>query len=174
MTKGNSKKITSDLFLKDIRDNSFKKLINISLAINLDEVLADYELDEIDEYPIDIDDKGIMIGFGAETIKVPPRIEYIDLNIKNNPNSINYLEKKIDINQDFSNLNSIKKQLAPYSHIRVFYKISDLKTIKQIVFEYLNLRYELIITENNELLRIRLSKHENESDINMRPVYAFG
>ena len=62
-------KITSELFLNDIRKKSingyFEKIFNIKISTMLDDY-DDY--DEIDEVPIKIENRGIMIGFIAETI----------------------------------------------------------------------------------------------------------
>lgn len=168
-----NKKITSVLFHKDIRNEEFAKDFEKLFKIEILDFLSDYEYDEIDEFPIEIMNKGIMIGFMAETIKVPPQIEYVDLDVYNYPENINYLEKIINIKSDFLGIEEIKRCLSPCSNLRIYYSIHNMKELDRIIFQDKGLRYELSITENIAISRIRICFGESESDMNMRTYYPF-
>lgn len=72
-------KIHAELFCTDIQNKNTERIFEKLF----EELLFDYdEYDEIDEEPIEIEDKGVMIGFLPETSKEPAHIEYIDLDIK--------------------------------------------------------------------------------------------
>ena len=78
-------KIHAELFCTDIQNKNTERIFEKLFETSIEELLSDYdEYDEIDEEPIEIEDKDVMIGFLPETSKEPAHIEYIDLDIKSN------------------------------------------------------------------------------------------
>jgi hypothetical protein len=167
-------KVTSKLFCKDIRDKNFNEYFGEIFGLEITDFLSEYDYDEIDEYPIEIENKGIMIGFIAETIKVPPQIEYIDLDIHNYPQNINFSAKTIPHNFGFLKSEDIEKHLTPCANLRVYHSLYDIKQIDRVIFQNEDLRYELLIDEDHILTRIRICFNENESSVDMRTFYPFG
>lgn len=168
-----SKTIASQLFGKDIKNKDFNKEFKKIFEIEIEDFLSDYEYDEIDEFPIEIDNRGIMIGFSAETVKAPPQIEYIDLEIYNNPQNIGYLAKKIPVNIDLRKSEDIEAYLTPFSNLRIYYSLYDKDKIDMIIIQQDDLRYELALNEDAVITRIRVCFAELESSINMRTYYLF-
>ena len=85
-------KIHAELFCTDIQNKNTERIFEKLFETSIEELLSDYdEYDEIDEEPIEIEDKCVMIGFLPETSKEPAQIEYIDLDIKSNPDNMEYL-----------------------------------------------------------------------------------
>lgn len=170
--KENSK-ITSELFCKDIRMKDLGEDFERIFGVKMTDLLSEYEYDEIDEFPIEIKNKGIMIGFMAETIKVPPQIEYIDLDIYNYPQNINYLANTISITIDSFKSKNIEEYLTSCTNLRIYYSLYNIKQIDRIVFLNENLRYELLINEYFAISRIRICFNDNESTVDMRTFYPF-
>jgi len=166
-------KIDPSLFLEDIRDHNFKKKFHKVLAIYLESLIGDYDFDEIDEEPFEVLEKGIMIGFGAKTIQLPPRIEYIDLNIKGNPETIQYIKEENLSVIDFNSQENITRNLQSFSKLRLYYCLDNLKKIDQITFVNLGLKYVFMLDCDCKLSRVRIVRDENNTDINMRTVYEF-
>lgn len=166
-------KITSKLFREDIRNKKNIKNFERIFEIKIADFLSEYDYDEIDEFPIEIKNRGIMIGFMAATIKVPPQIEYIDFDICNYPENISFLNKSIPLNSDFSESKKIEKHLIPCSNLRIYYSLYNIKQVDRIIFQDENIRYELLINEDVAISRIRICFNENESNINMRTYYPF-
>lgn len=166
-------KIISKLFQEDIRNENLLKDFEKIFKVNIIDLLSDYDYDEIDEFPIEIENKGIMIGFMAETVKVPPQIEYIDFDIFRYPQNTKFLKKVVSLNTDFSKTENIKKEFSPCSNFRIFYNLHKPLEIDRIVFEYEDLRYELLINEENAIYRIRICFSENATNTNMRTHYPF-
>ena len=119
---------------------------------------------------IEIEDKGVMIGFLPETSKEPAHIEYIDLDIKSNPGNMEYLSVTLPVSFDVQ----IETALSSYKNLRIFYSLYDTEKPEVIVFHHENLRYELLVTEKLSISRIRVCRSENESTVNMRTYYPFG
>lgn len=167
-------KITSELFLNDIRKKSingyFEKIFNIKISTMLDDY-DDY--DEIDEVPIKIENRGIMIGFIAETIKTPPQIEYVDLDIRNHPENLQLLTNTDFINLDFSKLELVKKYLTKYHSCIIYFSLYNNRKIDKVIFQDKELRYELSIDDKYSIYRIRICCNEVKSTINMRRYYSF-
>ncbi|SHF13209.1 hypothetical protein [Pedobacter caeni] len=166
-------KIASKLFREDIRSKDFNKEFERIFEIKIEDFLSDYEYDEIDEFPIEIENRGIMIGFIAKTIKVPPQIAYIDLDVYNHPQHIGYLAKKIPVPSAFKKSADIDKHLTPFDNLRLYYSLYNPEQIDRIIFHYENLRYELSLTGDHVVSRIRVCLAENESTINMSTYYLF-
>lgn len=167
------KTIASQLFGRDIRNKDFNKEFQKIFEIGIEDFLSDYEYDEIDEFPIEIDNKGIMIGFSAETVKAPPKIEYIDLEVYNNPQNIGYLAKKIPVNVYLRKSEDIEAHLTSFSNLRIYYSLYDSDKIDMIIVQQDELRYELALNEDAVIARIRVCLSELESNINMRTYYLF-
>ncbi|AZA79579.1 hypothetical protein EG347_19815 [Chryseobacterium sp. G0186] len=165
--------ITSKLFGKDIRSKDFIKEFEKIFEIEIEDFLSDYEYDEIDEFPIEMENRGIMIGFCAETTKVPSQIEYIDLEVYNHPRNIGYSAKKIPVHADFKNSEDVEVHLTPFNNIRIYYSLYDGKKIDWIIFQHEDLRYELALNKDALIARIRVCLAENESTVNMRTYYLF-
>ena len=152
-------KIHAELFCTDIQNKNTERIFEKLFETSIEELLSDYdEYDEIDEEPIEIEDKDVMIGFLPETSKEPAHIEYIDLDIKSNPGNMEYLSVT----------------LSSYKNLRIFYSLYDTEKPEVIVFHHENLRYELLVTEKLSISRIRVCRSENESTVNMRTYYPFG
>lgn len=164
-------KINSELFRTDIRDKNTARKFKQLFGISIEELLFDYdEYDEIDEEPIEIGDKGIMIGFLPETVKKPAQIEYVDLDIRNNPDNIELLSIMLPNSFDAQ----IEKTLSPYANLRIYYSLYDTEKPEIIVFHHENLRYELLLTDKLAINRIRVCLCENNSTVNMRTYHPFG
>ena len=164
-------KICSALFRTNIQDNNIEKIFEQLFDTSIEELLSDYdEYDEIDEEPIKIEDKGIMIGFLTETVKEPAQIEYVDLDIQNNPNNIEYLSVILPNSFDAQ----IETVLSSYGSLRIYYSLYNMEKPKIIVFHHDNLRYELLLTDELTISRIRVCVSENNSTVNMRTYYPFG
>ena len=161
-------KIHAELFCTDIQNKNTEKIFEKLFETSIEELLSDY--DEIDEEPIEIEDKGVMIGFLPETSKEPAQIEYIDLDIKSNPGNMEYLSITLPASFDVQ----IEMALSSYSNLRIFYSLYDTEKPEVIVFHHENLRYELLVTEKLSISRIRVCRSENESTVNMRTYYPFG
>ncbi|PQL93821.1 hypothetical protein [Apibacter adventoris] len=166
-------KITSHLFCEDIRNENLKKIFENIFKFKITDLLSDYDYDEIDEFPFEIEKKGIMIGFIAETIKVQPQIEYIDLDTYNYPKNINYLIKRIPYKFDSLNIENISNCLTECSYLRIYYSLYNINQVNRIIFQYEDLRYELLINENLVVVRIRVYFYKIESSIDMRTYYPF-
>lgn len=166
-------KITSELFRKDIRTKDFNKGFEKIFKIKVEDFLSDYEYDEIDEFPIEMEGRGIMIGFAAETIKMPPQVEYVDIDVYKYPLNIDYLVKKIPTLSPYKKSEDIEEHLAPFENLRIYYSLDDLKQLDRVIFEYEGLRYELSVNRDAVISRIRVCFAENESSINMRTYYLF-
>jgi len=173
MSTMESNKIASNLFQEDIRNKDFKKNFEKIFEIKIEDFLSDYEYDEIDEFPIEIENRGIMIGFIAQTIKVPPQIAYIDLDVYNHPPNTGYLAKKIPVPSAIKNPADIQEYLTPFNHLRIYYSLYNAEQIDRIIFQYEDLRYELSLTGDQVISRIRVCLPENESTINMSTYYLF-
>lgn len=94
-------KIHAELFCTDIQNKNTERIFEKLFETSIEELLSDYdEYDEIDEEPIEIEDKGVMIGFLPETSKEPAHIEYIDLDIKSNPGNMEYLSVTLPVSFD--------------------------------------------------------------------------
>lgn len=163
-------KITPALFCTDIDDRKIENLFKSVFDTSIKELLCDYdEYDEIDAEPIEIEDRGIMIGFLAETSKEAAQIEYIDLDIFNHHKNLEFLSislpKVIDKTiEDFvSNLESP----------RIFYSIHDMDTPERVIFYHNGLRYELLLDCNLAISRIRVFVEKDDSTVNMRTYYPF-
>lgn len=167
-------KITSELFHHDIREKNINEYFERIFNVKISTVLCDYgDFYEIDELPIEIENKGIMIGFIAETIKTPPQIEYVDLDIRNHPDNLHLLTN-IDFNNfDFSKLELIEKYLIKYNSYIVYFSLYDNKQIDKVIFEDKELRYELSIDDKYSIYRIRICHDDIKSTINMRTYYSF-
>lgn len=160
-------KIHAELFCTDIQNKNTERIFEKLF----EELLFDYdEYDEIDEEPIEIEDKCVMIGFLPETSKEPAQIEYIDLDIKSNPDNMEYLSVTLPASFDVQ----IEAALSSYKNLRIFYSLYDTEKPEVIVFHHENLRYELLVTEKLSISRIRVCRSENESTVNMRTYYPFG
>ena len=158
------------MFRTDIQDKTIEEIFEQLFDASIADILSDYDgYDEIDEAPIEIEDKGVMIGFLAETTKEPAQIEYIDLDTLNHPDSIEYLSVKLP--------NSLPKQidefLLSYDNPRIYYSLYNTEKPEIIVFHCDNLRYELLLTDELAISRIRTCFSENESTVNMRTYYPF-
>ncbi|GAB3022775.1 hypothetical protein GCM10027051_29480 [Niabella terrae] len=166
-------KITSNLFRKNIRTDDFKLLFERIFEVDIEELLVGGEYDEIDEFPIELDSKGIMIGFSAETVKAKLQIEYIDLDVINHHHNFLRLLKEIPRNSNFLKLELIQENLTPCDNLRIYYSIYNLKKIDRVIFQHEDLRYELSINDDSVVSRIRVCIAEIESSINMRTYYLF-
>ncbi|MDA3613827.1 hypothetical protein [Polluticaenibacter yanchengensis] len=166
-------KITSKLFRKNIRDKDFNKEFEKIFEIKIKDFLSEYEYDEIDEFPIEIESRGIMIGFSAETIKMPAQIEYIDLEVRHYPQNIAYLSKEIPLNFNIKNSEDFARHLTPFNNLKIYYSLYNQKQLDRTVFQYEDLRYELSLTVDGVISRIRVCFAEDESNINMRTYYLF-
>lgn len=170
MNMNANNKINSELFHTDIRNKNTERIFEQLFDTSIEELLSDYdEYDEIDEEPIEIEDKGVMIGFLPETVKEPAQIEYIDLDIRNNPNNMEYLSIILPASFD----TQIEKTLSSYDSLRIYYSLYDTEKPKIIVFHHANLRYELLLTDEHTISRIRVCFSENESTANMRTYHSF-
>lgn len=167
------KKISLNLFRKDLRSKDFNEEFEKVFEIKIEDFLSEYEYDEIDEFPIEIENRGIMIGFIAETVKVSPQIACIDLDVHNCPRNIDYLAKKIPIHSAFKNSGDIDEHLTPFNNLRVYYSLFNSEQIDRIIFQHEDLRYELSLTADHVISRIRICIAENESNINMSTYYLF-
>ena len=164
-------KIHAELFCTDIQNKNTERIFEKLFETSIEELLSDYdEYDEIDEEPIEIEDKDVMIGFLPETSKEPAHIEYIDLDIKSNPGNMEYLSVTLPVSFDVQ----IETALSSYKNLRIFYSLYDTEKPEVIVFHHENLRYELLVTEKLSISRIRVCRSENESTVNMRTYYPFG
>ena len=164
-------KIHTELFCTDIQNKNTERIFEKLFETSIEELLSDYdEYDEIDEEPIEIEDKCVMIGFLPETSKEPAQIEYIDLDIKSNPDNMEYLSVTLPASFDVQ----IEAALSSYKNLRIFYSLYDTEKPEVIVFHHDNLRYELLVTEKLSISRIRVCRSENESTVNMRTYYPFG
>ncbi|QIH33141.1 hypothetical protein [Sphingobacterium sp. DR205] len=166
-----SNKIASNLFQEDIRSKDFKKYFEKIFEIKIEDFLSDY--DEIDEFPVEIEDKGIMIGFIAQTTKVPPQISYIDLDVVNYPINTGYLAKEVPVQSLIKNPTDIQAHLIPFQNLRIYYSLYNQDQIDRIIFQYQDLRYELSLTKDSVITRIRVCIAEIESNINMSTYYLF-
>lgn len=173
MSTMESNKIASNLFQENIRNKDFKKNFEKIFEIKIEDFLSEYEYDEIDEFPIEIENRGIMIGFIAETIKVPPQIAYIDIDVFNYPQNIGYLAKKIPVQPAIKNPADIQEHLTPFDNLRIYYSLYNQEQIDRIIFQYEDLRYELSLTKDSVITRIRVCMAEIESNINMSTYYLF-
>lgn len=170
MNMNTNNKITSELFCTDIQDKNIVRKFEQLFGISIEELLSDYdEYDEIDEEPIEIEDKGIMIGFLPETVKKTAQIEYVDLDIRNSPDNIEFLSVMLPNSFDVQ----IEKTLSLYTNLRIYYSLYDMEKPEMIVFHHENLRYELLLTDL-AINRIRVCFSENDSTVNMRTYYPFG
>lgn len=170
-TNRTNNKIQRELFCTDIQNKNTESIFEKLFETSIEELLSDYdEYDEIDEYPIEINDKGVMIGFLAETSKEPARIEYIDLDIESFPDNMDYLSVTLPVFFDAQ----IETALSSYENLRIYYSLYDIDKPEIIVFHHENLRYELLVTEKLSISRIRVCRSENESTIDMRTYYPFG
>ncbi|OJV54688.1 MAG: hypothetical protein BGO31_06885 [Bacteroidetes bacterium 43-16] len=167
------KLITSQLFGKDIRSKDFNKEFEKIFELEIEDFLSEYEYDEIDEFPVEIENRGIMIGFSAETIKASPQIEYIDLEVYKNPQNIDFLAKKIPVHADFKTSEEVEANLTPFNNLRIYYSLYDKQKIDMVIFQHEDLRYELALNEDAVIARIRVCFAEYESTINMRTYYLF-
>lgn len=171
MNMNTNNKINSELFRTDIEDKNTVRKFEQLFGISIEELLSDYdEYDEIDEEPIEIEDKGVMIGFLPETVKEPAQIEYIDLDIQNNPDNMEYLSVILPDSFD----TEIETALSSYDSLRIYYSLYDTEKAEIIVFHHENLRYELLLTDELTISRIRVCLSENESTVNMRTYHSFG
>lgn len=166
-------KIASNLFGADIRNKGFKKDFEKIFEIKIEDFLSEYEYDEIDEFPIEIESKGIMIGFIAQTIKVSPQISYIDLDVFNYQQNTHYLPKIIPVQSAIKNPADIQEHLTPFNNLRIYYSLYNQEQIDRIIFQYEDLRYELSLTKDSVITRIRVCIAEIESTINMSTYYLF-
>lgn len=174
MSTTESVKITSELFHHDIREKEIIEYFFKIFNVKIEAILHNYDdYDEIDEIPIKIENKGIMIGFIAETIKTPPQIEYVDLDIKNHPENLNILTNIDFINFDFSKLELLEKSLAKYHNHIVYFSLYDNRQIDKVIFQDKDLRYELLINNKYYIYRIRICYNDVKSTINMRTYYSF-
>jgi hypothetical protein len=170
-TNRTNNKIQRELFCTDLQNKNTESIFEKLFETSIEELLSDYdEYDEIDEYPIEINDKGVMIGFLAETSKEPARIEYIDLDIESFPDNMDYLSVTLPVFFDAQ----IETALSSYENLRIYYSLYDIDKPEIIVFHHENLRYELLVTEKLSISRIRVCRSENESTIDMRTYYPFG
>lgn len=170
-TNRTNNKIQRELFCTDLQNKNTESIFEKFFETSIEELLSDYdEYDEIDEYPIEINDKGVMIGFLAETSKEPARIEYIDLDIESFPDNMDYLSVTLPVFFDAQ----IETALSSYENLRIYYSLYDIDKPEIIVFHHENLRYELLVTEKLSISRIRVCRSENESTIDMRTYYPFG
>lgn len=170
-TNRTNNKIQRELFCTDLQNKNTESIFEKLFETSIEELLSDYdEYDEIDEYPIKINDKGVMIGFLAETSKEPARIEYIDLDIESFPDNMDYLSVTLPVFFDAQ----IETALSSYENLRIYYSLYDIDKPEIIVFHHENLRYELLVTEKLSISRIRVCRSENESTIDMRTYYPFG
>lgn len=165
--------ITSKLFRTDIRNIDFNKEFEKVFQIKISDFLSEYEYDEIDEFPIEMEDSGIMIGFIAETNKTPAQIAYIDLDVHNYPQHTDSLVKQIHLDADFGKSAYIEKHLAPFANLRIYYSLYDQNKVDRIIFQFEDLRYELSLNKEIVVCRIRICFAENESNINMKTYYLF-
>lgn len=63
-TNRTNNKIQRELFCTDLQNKNTESIFEKLFETSIEELLSDYdEYDEIDEYPIEINDKGVMIGF---------------------------------------------------------------------------------------------------------------
>lgn len=170
-TNRTNNKIQRELFCTDLQNKNTESIFEKLFETSIEELLSDYdEYDEIDEDPIEINDKGVMIGFLAETSKEPARIEYIDLDIESFPDNMDYLSVTLPVFFDAQ----IETALSSYENLRIYYSLYDIDKPEIIVFHHENLRYELLVTEKLSISRIRVCRSENESTIDMRTYYPFG
>lgn len=170
-TNRTNNKIQRELFCTDLQNKNTESIFEKLFETSIEELLSDYdEYDEIDEYPIEINDKGVMIGFLAETSKEPARIEYIDLDIESFLDNMDYLSVTLPVFFDAQ----IETALSSYENLRIYYSLYDIDKPEIIVFHHENLRYELLVTEKLSISRIRVCRSENESTIDMRTYYPFG
>ncbi len=170
-TNRTNNKIQRELFCTDIQNKNTESIFEKLFETSIEELLSDYdEYDEIDEDPIEINDKGVMIGFLAETSKEPARIEYIDLDIESFPDNMDYISVTLPVSFDAQ----IETALSSYENLRIYYSLYDIDKPEIIVFHHENLRYELLVTEKLSISRIRVCRSENESTIDMRTYYPFG
>lgn len=170
-TNRTNNKIQRELFCTDLQNKNTESIFEKLFETSIEELLSDYdEYDEIDEYTIEINDKGVMIGFLAETSKEPARIEYIDLDIESFPDNMDYLSVTLPVFFDAQ----IETALSSYENLRIYYSLYDIDKPEIIVFHHENLRYELLVTEKLSISRIRVCRSENESTIDMRTYYPFG
>lgn len=165
--------ITSTLFRADIKGNDFNKEFESVFQIKMREFLSEYEYDEIDEFPIEMEGRGIMIGFVAQTNKTPGQIAYIDLDVYNYPQHIALLVKQIQLDSNFKKPDYIETYLAPCLNLRIYYSLHEPRQVERIVFQYEDLRYELSSNKEAVICRIRVCLAEIESDINMNTYYLF-
>lgn len=168
-----SNNLVSTLFQQDIRNKDFSGEFEKIFEIKMADFLSDYEYDEIDEFPIEIEKRGIMIGFIAKTTKVPPQIAYIDLDVFNYPQNTGYLAKKIPAQSAIKNPDDIQAHLTPFNHLRIYYSLNNPEHIDRIIFQYEDFRYELSLNKDSVISRIRVCLAENESTINMSTYYLF-
>ncbi|SUJ02495.1 Uncharacterised protein [Sphingobacterium spiritivorum] len=165
--------ITSKLFRTDIRRNDFIKEFEKVFQIKMDDFLSEYEYDEIDEFPVEMEDSGIMIGFIAETNKTPAQIAYIDLDVHNYPQHTDSLVKQIPLDSDFGKSAYIEQHLVPFTYLRIYYSLYDQNKVDRIIFQFEDLRYELSLNKETVICRVRICFSENESNINMSTYYLF-
>lgn len=59
MSVTEGKTIASKLFGKDIRSKDFNKEFNSIFEIEIENFLSDYDYDEIDEFPVEMENEGI-------------------------------------------------------------------------------------------------------------------
>lgn len=162
--------ITPTLFCTDIDDKKTKTLFKSIFGISIEELLCDYEeYDEIDSEPIEIEGRGIMIGFLAETSKEPAQIEFIDLEIHNNYENLELLSivlpKVFDKQNDYF--------VSNFENTRIFYSIHDMNIPEKVIFYHNGLRYELLLDNNLKISRIRTFMEKEDSIVNMRTYYSF-
>lgn len=167
-------RISSTLFCKDIRNKEFKKAFEKIFEMKIEDFLAGYEYDELDEFPVEMESRGIMIGFIAETNKTPPQIAYIDVDVHHYPQHIGCLVKTLPEDTSFVNSASLQEYLAPCENLRVYHFLYNREQTDRIIFQSEGLRYELSINEASAISRVRVCLAEIESDINMRTYYLFG
>ena len=173
MRMGENGNITSKLFRQEIRNEDVNQAFEKIFGITIEDLLSGYAYDELDEWPVEIENKGIMIGFIAETIKVPAQIAYIDVDVYNHPQHIVYLVKQIPVNTPFKKPADIETHLMPLKNCRIYYSLFNLQQMERIIFQYEDLRYELSLNKEGVLSRIRVCIAENESSINMKTYYLF-
>jgi hypothetical protein len=171
MTEGN--KITSQLFREDIRNKDFNHAFEKVFGIKMQDFLSAYEYDVLDEFPVEMENRGIMIGFIAETIKAPAQIAYIDMDVYHHPQHMDYLAKKIPVDIAFKKTADIDAYLTPFTNCRIYHSLDNLQQMDRIILQYEDLRYELSLNEGTLISRIRVCFAEHESNINMRTYYLF-
>lgn len=173
MSMTESNKITSQLFRKDISNKDFNQAFEKVFGIKIEDLLSEYAYDELDEFPVEMENRGIMIGFIAETIKAPAQIAYIDMNVYHHPQHMDYLAKKIPVNTAFKKSADIDGYLTPFTHCRIYHSLDNLQQLDRIIFQQEDLRYELSLNGEAVISRIRVCFAEHESNINMRTYYLF-